>query len=603
MSRLFQTNTIRKVRELGGMWDFVTVPDGEIQLEALEYRYKLAVPGCWETHPELLTYSGRGVYRTKVTVEKRTSLRLIFKGVSHTANVFFDGKPVARHYNAYTAFDAVIRDVEAGTHELAVLVDNSFSEASSLHVPNDYYTYGGIIRPVMLEEIQELFVERLSFTPLKGLIEGTETKAELGSEKGSEMEIESESEAGQQSAGSWQADIRACVRYPALSKKHTQVQLTAKLTATIAGQTLELGSVSLQPGETATVGGVFSIDEVQSWSQENPALYLLQVLLQIEGQAAPVDDLVERVGFRTVTTEHGRIQLNGEDIVLQGFNRHEDHPLTGSSFPLPLMAQDLQLMLDMGASAVRTSHYPNDERFLDLCDEHGVLVWEENHARGLSIEQMRNPNFIWQCEQVNREMVEQHYNHPSIVIWAILNECASDLEEGRVHYKRQLEQIRALDSSRPLTFASHHRDKEICFDLADIVSCNLYPGWYGDEDPGELCDAARGWADAAGGAGKPMIMSEFGADGHYGLRDPNRVRGTEERQADIIEANLQAYTSRAYMSGMFIWQFCDCRVTEGTGWLLARAGTQNSKGIVDRYRRPKLAYEVVKKYFRGKARL
>ena len=165
-------------------------------------------------------------------------------------------------------------------------------------------------------------------------------------------------------------------------------------------------------------------------------------------------------------------------------------------------------------------------------------------------------------------------------------------------YKQQLEQIRSMDTSRPLTFASHHRDKELCFDLVDIVSVNLYPGWYGDEDPGELCDQARGWADAAGGAGKPMIMSEFGGDGYYGHRDPSRVRGTEERHADIIEANLAAYTSRPFISGMLIWQFCDCRVTEGTGWLLTRAMTQNSKGIVDRYRRPKLAYSVVKEFYK-----
>lgn len=166
-------------------------------------------------------------------------------------------------------------------------------------------------------------------------------------------------------------------------------------------------------------------------------------------------------------------------------------------------------------------------------------------------------------------------------------------------YKKQLEQIRGLDSSRLLSFASHHRDQELCFDLADVVSFNLYPLWYTDEDPGELADRARQWADELGGRGKPMIMSEFGGDGYYGFRDPTRVRGTEERHAEIIERNLAAYTERSYISGMLIWQFCDCRVTEGTGWLLTRAGTQNSKGIVDRYRRPKLAYEVVKKLFSG----
>ena len=282
---------------------------------------------------------------------------------------------------------------------------------------------------------------------------------------------------------------------------------------------------------------------------------------------------------------------------MKGFNRHEDHPMTGAAIPYPLMVQDMELMIDMGANMVRTSHYPNDERFLDLCDERGIFVWEENHARGLSLQQMQHPNFQQQCEDCNREMVVNHYNHPSIIIWAILNECASDTVEGREMYSKQLNQIRDMDSSRLLSFASHHRDKELCFDLADVVSFNLYPLWYGDEDPGELCDQARQWADELGGLGKPMIMSEFGADGYYGFRDPTGVKGTEERQAAIIERNLDAYLARPFISGMLIWQFCDCRVTEGTGWLLTRAGTQNSKGIVDRYRRPKLAYHVVKKHF------
>ncbi|GAE92000.1 beta-galactosidase [Gracilibacillus boraciitolerans JCM 21714] len=101
-------------------------------------------------------------------------------------------------------------------------------------------------------------------------------------------------------------------------------------------------------------------------------------------------------------------------------------------------------------------------------------------------------------------------------------------------------------------------------------------------------------ADQLGGKGKPMIMSEFGADGLYGYRSPNQVKGTEERQAEIIEENLKAYESKEYLSGMFIWQFSDCRVTEEK-WFKTRSGTLNNKGIVDMYRRPKLAYNVVKK--------
>ncbi|MDQ0886802.1 beta-glucuronidase [Paenibacillus sp. V4I9] len=562
MLRLFQTHHIRKVTDLEGTWDFSIVDEETPSVD--RYPYKLAVPGCWEMHPDLLTYRGEGVYRKTIQIERPTSLRFEFKGVSHTAKVFFDGVLIAEHYNAYTAFTAKVRNVSPGTHELIVWVDNSFGEHSSLHIPNDYYTYGGIIRPAAYEEISDLYIENVRFTP----------------------KFENKD---------WEGEVRVAVCNDSHQRQSFQLK------GTMEEHSFSFGSLELAPNEIRIITETFNFPGISPWSASSPRLYELRMELFINGIERPVDDFIERVGFRVIETGDGSIRVNGEAIVMKGFNRHEDHPLVGAAFPLALMLQDLDLMQDMGANAVRTSHYPNDERFLDLCDERGIYVWEENHARGLSLEQMQNPHFIKQCEDVNREMVEQHASHPSIIIWAILNECASDTEEGREHYRRQLEQIRSMDQSRPLTFASHHRERELCFDLADIVSFNLYPLWYGNEDPGELCDTARGWANAAGGKGKPMIMSEFGADGFYGHRSPARVKGSEERQSDIIEQNLAAYTSRPFLSGMFIWQFCDCRVVEALGWLMTRSCTKNSKGIVDEYRRPKLAYSVVQKHYKNRS--
>jgi len=563
MIRLFKTNAIRAVTELEGMWDFYPhdVGDDKDNRDGGQEAMSLYVPGSWETHPKLLSYRGIGTYKKTIELEQQSHLRLVFKGVSHTAVVYFDGVQIAHHYNAYTAFSAVVKDASPGTHELKVVVDNSFNAYSSLHIPNDYYTYGGLIRPVALEIVPDVWIERLECCPF--LVEGV-----------------------------WHAEVKSIVKN--IDVKPHQVRLEGECD----GLRFEAGSGVVEPGTEAVLTCTQPFPDVISWSDGSPNLYLLGVKLFADGESAPTDDLIERIGFRVVTTENGRIQLDGQDVVLKGFNRHEDHPTAGASLPVSFMAHDLDLVADMGGNCVRTSHYPNDERFLDLCDERGIMVWEENHARGLNLDNMRHPNFIAQCEAVNREMVEQHVNHPSILMWGILNECASDSEEGRIHYERQIAQIRALDSSRPITFASHHRSRELCFDLADIVSVNLYPGWYTDEDPGELFDQVKVWADTRGGAGKPIIISEFGGDGYYGLRDPNRVRGTEERQADILEAILKACIERPFISGALIWQFCDCRVVEGTGWLLSRAGTQNSKGIVDRYRRPKLAYQVVQTYFR-----
>ena len=250
----------------------------------------------------------------------------------------------------------------------------------------------------------------------------------------------------------------------------------------------------------------------------------------------------------------------------------------------------------MGANAVRTCHYPNDERFLDLCDEKGMLVWEENHARGFDLEKMMNPHFDEQCRDCIDEMIYQHFNHPSIVIWGILNECASETEEGRQKYKMQYEQIKSLDTSRPTTSATCRHFKDICLDLPDIVSFNMYSGWYEDISVKEKHEKEMAWIDAAVEKEKPVIVSEFGAAAIYGFRDRGHCKWSEERQADVIRENLEVYKEDNRLTGTFIWQFADCKVTEEE-WFSTRARCHNNKGVVDEYRRPKEAYDVVKEYF------
>ena len=98
MIRLFDTHRVRETRELDGMWDF----------EANGKTYSLPVPGCWEQHPDLLNYRGQGTYTKKVYIKRQGNIRLEFKGVSHTADVYFDGEKIAHHYNAFTPFSAVI---------------------------------------------------------------------------------------------------------------------------------------------------------------------------------------------------------------------------------------------------------------------------------------------------------------------------------------------------------------------------------------------------------------------------------------------------------------------------------------------------------------
>lgn len=551
MIRTFLTHEVRETKDLEGLWEFYTMDeDGEKAC-----KYNLMVPGCWENHPELGRYRGKGVYRKKVILDKNANIRFLFQGVSHTAEVFFDGIKRKEHYNAYTAFEVLLPGIEKGEHVLEMIVDNSFTSQSSLHIPNDYYTYGGIIRPVVMEYIPDIFISGLQCIP-------------------------------HYEEGVWKISLEVQIENLLNIPVSVLGELCVAQTKVIMESADVLGTVKWK--QDIDVPGVFP------WSPQNPALYTIK--MQLKDQAKVLDDLIDRVGFRVVTIEKERIFLNGEQIFFKGFNRHEDFPGSGCSLSFGEMNRDIDLILSSNANLIRTSHYPNDDRFIDLCDEKGIMVWEESHARGLTQEQMMHPDFRKQSLDGIEEMIESHRNHPSILIWGLLNECASDTEYGRICYTEQIQKIRELDQSRPVTFASDRHYKDSCFDLADIVSMNIYPGWYGEEEPGAMADSLKDWIQTTGGKDKPFLISEFGAGAIYGYRSLAREKWSEERQKDIIECCISQLMAKEYISGCIIWQFSDCRVTEEE-WALKRPKSQNNKGIFDQYRRPKLAYETVKILF------
>ncbi|MCI6920633.1 MAG: hypothetical protein MR817_09075 [Lachnospiraceae bacterium] len=555
MIRTFNTHSIRKQRELTGRyWNF-TPCQGDYAGES----FKVATPSCFESYPKFANYRGQGEYST--TFEAQGNIRLEFKGVSHTAEVFLDGRKIAEHYNAYTIFDAVCTDLKPGVHTLLVRADNRFSEKSALHIPNDYMTYGGIIRPIVLEEVRAAYIQYVHVTPYRA-------------------------------NGKWNARVTVKLKNvfskDSVSKEEKRFDLALEL----AGLNVMLSDIDITTQQEITTECVF--ENVEAWTPEHPQLYEVQVRLLQKGMV--YDDLIDRFGFREIHVSGKEIYLNDKKIRIKGLCRHEDHPQFGCALPFAAMAADLELIKDLGANSIRTSHYPNDEIFLDMCDENGILVWEENHARGLSEEAMRNSNFEWQAEQVITEMIPAHYNHPSIYIWGILNECASETEYGRECYRRQFDLIRSLDTSRPCSFASCKIKTDICLDLPDVVSYNIYPLWYHDTPVEEYLDDLYQWIQRdTKGSGKPFLVTEIGAGGLYGYRNAYHSKWTEEYQAQALEKQLTAVLSYKDCMGVYIWQFCDIRISDEC--FAGRPRTMNNKGIVDEYRRAKLAYDVVKRIY------
>jgi len=385
MYRLFQTHHIRKTIPLPDLWN-LKVPGKEAT--------KIPVPCCVETLPGYRRYKG------PCTLEAfkcfSGNLRLTFKGVGHTANVYLDDKKLGSHYGSYGEFSFLLKDLKYQDHCIRVEADNSYSEASALHVENDYYSYLGITRPVILEQLDSAYIKWMHITP-------------------------------KYVNDSWQLTINACLENMLDKSLDLSLKLFVCDTDEMLTEDADIISrtiipVQLAANETKEFSCILNCPQVEKYMPQHPIMYFLHgQLFETNSPASQeeriIDDLIERFGFREIKVSGNQILFNGEPLKLKGFNRHEDYADFGSSIPLSAMYHDIMLIKETGANCVRTSHYPNDERFLDLCDENGLLVWEEAHGRGLYENQMHNPNFMNQSRLTVSEMITWHFNHPSIYVW------------------------------------------------------------------------------------------------------------------------------------------------------------------------------------------
>ena len=182
-------------------------------------------------------------------------------------------------------------------------------------------------------------------------------------------------------------------------------------------------TVTAGPGQEVALELVQDVRAPEKWSAEHPTLYTLLLLLRGAG-----GEIVEiertRVGFRQVEIREGQLHLNGRPICIQGVNRHEHDPATGHAVSVASMRQDICLMKQFNINAVRTSHYPNDPRWYDLCDEYGLYLFDEANAESHGVWDRLAKDPEWEAAFLERavRMVERDKNHPSVLVWSLGNE-------------------------------------------------------------------------------------------------------------------------------------------------------------------------------------
>lgn len=564
-------HSIRPVSLLNGLWDFSFL--GPIQLDSfspagMPATEKMPVPSAFDALPAYAGRRGAAAYRIRFHVPPGRPARLEFAAVSMWARIFIDGIPRQEHACGYAPFAVEAPPAAQAERELVVLVDNRFDfERVPMHEEYfDFYQYGGIIRDVALHvlPVAAPFIDHVHVRPAAGY-----------------------------RAGAVEVTIQLAGRVP------ERLTLTTRFDGTAPVRQVDV------PVRDARISLALEVPAPRVWAPGSPHLHTLEVVLISPDDDAGTDDAIVRFGLRRIEARDGELWLNEEKLQLRGYNRHEWHPNYGPCTPPLQLYADLQQLRDLGCNFVRGSHYPQDQRFLDLCDELGFLVWEENLGWGQREKTFASEKFSRDHETALRAMVRASANHPSVVIWGFLNEAGTDSDYVRPVFERTVRLLRELDPTRLISYASMFALTDRHFDLVDLIALNVYPGWYGCEGVEQPLDlivpfVAKCLAhlDTAGFRDKPAIVSEIGAEGLYGWRDAHHDFFTEEFQADYLRTACEAALEHPRCSGIALWHFSDVR-TYGGGWSLKRPRTFNNKGTLDEFRRPKAAYAAVRKVFRN----
>jgi beta-glucuronidase len=385
------------------------------------------------------------------------------------------------------------------------------------------------------------------------------------------------------------------------SEGSIQYRVEATDTADIRVRLADASGAVVVEGSGST--GVLSVPDVTLWRPGAAYLYELTIEVLTDGEV--VDSYAIPVGVRTVEVRGHEFLINGEPFYFTGFGKHEDAPVRGKGHDDAFMVHDFQLMDWIGANSFRTSHYPYAEEVLEFADRHGIVVIDETAAVGLNMgvaggmsgippfptfsDQYANAQTQSAHAQHLRELIARDKNHPCVVMWCIANEPASN-EDGAYEYFEPLVQLtRELDPTRPVTyslvmFATFQNDRII--DLFDVVSMNRYYGWYiatGDLALAEmyLQGDIQGWVERTG---KPILMTEYGADTQPGVHSIWDAAWTEEYQRDYLAMNHRVFDRFPQFVGEQVWNFADFATAPGVFRV-----DGNKKGVFTRERRPKSA--------------
>lgn len=484
------------------------------------------VPGNWDTYlPELFGYGGVGWYRTTFEVRPASPgdhIYLRFEGANYATTVWLNGHPVGSHEGGFDPFEFDVTGLlrTGQPNLLAVKVDNW---PRINRVPNSYagwWNYGGIFRSVMLLSLPPVRARDI-FVHADEVVDGKPLRLAL----------------------------------TLLNETDQPVQVTARAFLHLDGSPVNLpgelsAPASIPAGGQVTVEFVTPLPNPALWSPKAPNLYDLRV--DLFGGRRLIDRSELRFGVRKFAVEGTKLMLNNQPIFLTGFNRHEEYFGSGRVDSDGQLEVDLLQIQAMNGNLVRM-HYQAHPDLYDLADELGLLVFAEIPFWQVGVKdptEWQNPQ-VWQtAETMLRTLVGSLKNHPSVVIWSVGNECATQLPESRPLVGRMVEIVKSLDTSRPVAMVGFDTPNDVIFDLVDLPCMNTYSG-HNQAGLRERIEKTHAHTPE-----KPLLVTEFGAEAVLGLHGENMI--TEEEQASILKDHwdvLMEYPE--FLTGALIWCLAD----------------------------------------------
>jgi len=591
-------------QDLGGVWEAVR-PVGAGNPESVPLWQKVNLPHCVNAEdavdPDVNYYQGPAWYRTNLKIENpyqngRTILH--FEGAGQKTEVYVYTTKVAAHVGGYDEWTVDITDAVAAFQKTAVYqkqfkgkvpvsvrTDNSRDLEMIPSNLSDFNVYGGIYRYLNLVYAPPLSIDKMF----------------------AKAEVDAQGKLGKLS-------VKARFYNPAhvggASIKLRLVAPNGKIVTETYKKIEILDDLRLWDIE---------IKKPFLWNTDKPAQYTLQYeVISTSGNYKGE----EKIGFRNIEfVEKGPFKLNGQRLLLRGTHRHEDHAGVAAAMTESMIREEMQMMKDMGVNFIRLGHYQQSRIVLNLCDSLGIMVWEEiPWCRG----GLGGEIYQQQAKRMLTNMVEQHYDHPAIIIWGMGNENdwpgdfpEFDKEKIRTFMKELNDLSHKLDKSRYTAI----RRCDFCSDIVDVYSPSIWAGWY----RGAYTDYKKASEDEFAKV-KRFLHVEWGGDSHALRHSENPDKAlskiktggaTDERAGDaslyggaariskdgdwsesyitnLIDWHLKEQENMPWLSGTAYWPFKDfstpVRPDNPVPYM-------NQKGVVERDFTKKEAYYVFQSYW------